>query len=86
LQAAAASAASFTCGALGPIAVAALAPSNALAIWIGVATVAALSLLGYLGARAGRAHPLAPVVRVMFWGVLALAFTALVGRLFGAAV
>ncbi len=86
LQAAAASAAAFTAGALGPIAVAALAPIGTLSIWIGVATVIALALLGYHGARAGRAQPLRSVLRVTFWGVLALVFTSLVGRLFGAAV
>ena len=42
--------------------------------------------LGYLGARAGDAPVGRSVSRIAFWGILAMAFTAAVGRLFGAVV
>lgn len=86
LQAAWASAASFAVGAALPLAVAALAPRSATAAWIGACSLAFLALLGTLAARAGGAAMLAGAWRVTFWGALAMAITAGVGALFGAAV
>jgi VIT1/CCC1 family predicted Fe2+/Mn2+ transporter len=45
-----------------------------------------LALLGAVGAQAGGAPPLKAAVRVTFWGVLAMALTAGIGRLVGAAI
>jgi VIT1/CCC1 family predicted Fe2+/Mn2+ transporter len=45
-----------------------------------------LALLGAVGARAGRAPIWKATVRVTFWGALAMAVTAMIGRLFGAVV
>jgi VIT1/CCC1 family predicted Fe2+/Mn2+ transporter len=42
--------------------------------------------LGALAARAGGAPALRSVVRVTFWGALAMALTAGVGALFGAKI
>jgi len=42
-----------------------------------------LAILGGLAARAGGAPITAAAVRVTFWGFLAMALTAGVGRLFG---
>ncbi|WP_439951208.1 VIT1/CCC1 transporter family protein [Sphingomonas azotifigens] len=42
-----------------------------------------LALLGALGAITGEARPRKPVVRVVFWGVLAMALTAGIGRVVG---
>ena len=50
------------------------------------ASLGFLALLGAVGAKAGRAPMLRAVVRVTFWGALAMAITALVGKLFGAAL
>jgi VIT1/CCC1 family predicted Fe2+/Mn2+ transporter len=86
VQAALASAVTFSAGAALPLGVTMLTPEPDIEIAVGIATLAALLLLGYLGAWAGRAKPLRPVIRVVFWGVAALAVTAGVGRLFGAAV
>ncbi len=86
LQAAMASAATFTAGALAPLVVATFAPALALVRAVAIASLACLALLGTLGARAGSA-PIGPaVLRVTFWGMLAMAVTAGVGRLFGTAV
>jgi len=50
---------------------------------VSVATLLSLALLGALGAQAGRAGRLRPTLRVVFWGALAMAATAVVGSLFG---
>ena len=85
LQAAAASAAMFTAGALAPLLVVLIAPVQLVVPAVAVMSLACLALLGALGARAGGA-PVGPsVLRVTFWGVLAMAITAGVGRLFGTA-
>jgi VIT1/CCC1 family predicted Fe2+/Mn2+ transporter len=86
LQAALASALTFTAGAAAPLVVVPFAPANMLVPLVGGVSVACLAVLGALGARAGGA-PMGPsVVRVAFWGVAAMVVTALVGKLFGAAV
>lgn len=86
LQAAIASAASFAVGALLPLVVAALASGPRLMLWVSVATLACLAALGALAARLGGAPVATGTWRVTFWGALAMAVTALVGRLFGAVV
>jgi VIT1/CCC1 family predicted Fe2+/Mn2+ transporter len=86
LQAALASAASFALGAALPLGVAALAPGRALMACVGGSSVLLLAALGALAARAGGAPLLPGAWRVSFWGALAMAVTAGVGRLFGAVV
>jgi VIT1/CCC1 family predicted Fe2+/Mn2+ transporter len=86
LQAAAASAAAFTIGAVLPLGVAAL-PLGAARPWVVAgAAVACLGALGVVGARLGGAAVLRPTARIVGWGVLAMAATALIGRLVGVAV
>jgi vacuolar iron transporter family protein len=86
LQAALASAASFAVGAALPLGVAALVPPQSVMLWIACASLLSLALLGVVAARAGGSVVITSVWRVTFWGVLAMAATAGVGRLFGAAV
>ncbi len=86
VQAAFASAASFAAGALLPLAVTALAPESDLIVWVAITSLAFLSALGALAAKAGGAGVLAGAWRVSFWGALAMAITAGVGALFGATV
>ena len=83
LQAAVASATSFAVGAVLPLGVAALAPAQSVMLWVAGASLLSLALLGVVAARAGGAHVLASVWRVIFWGLLAMAVTAGVGRLLG---
>lgn len=86
IQAALASALTFTAGAAAPLAVVPLAPEAMLVPAVAIVSLACLALLGALGARAGGA-PLGPsVLRVSFWGVLAMVVTAAVGKAFGAVV
>jgi vacuolar iron transporter family protein len=86
LQAALASAASFAVGSALPLAVAALANEKNAIAWLVGSSLLGLVLLGAVAARAGAAAVWPSVWRVTFWGVLAMAATAGVGRLFGAAV
>ncbi|WOB78210.1 VIT family protein [Brevundimonas nasdae] len=82
IQAALTSAITFSAGAALPLVVAAVAPLDTLAIWVAVSALLGLAVLGALGARAGGAPIGRSVLRVVFWGALAMAITAGVGRLF----
>ncbi len=83
VQAAAASAASFTVGAALPLLVLLLDSGPSLPWTVSGASLLFLALLGALGARAGKAPMLRPVVRVTFWGAMAMAATIAIGSLFG---
>jgi vacuolar iron transporter family protein len=86
VQAAFASAGSFTAGAIVPLAVAGLAPASLLTPVVTVTSLALLVLLGGIAANAGGASALAGAARVGFWGALAMGLTYGVGALFGAVV
>ncbi len=76
LQAALASALSFSLGAAAPLTIAILIAPGLLAPAIAIATLGLLAILGALGAEAGGARSLAAMLRVVFWGGLAMAVTA----------
>ena len=84
LQAALASAASFTVGAALPLAITAMAPAQSLMAWVSGSSLVFLAVLGAVAARVGGAPVLAGAWRVTFWGALAMGITAGVGSLFGA--
>ena len=86
LQAALASALTFTAGAAAPLAVVPLVPQAAVITSVVLVSLLCLALLGALGAKAGGAPVTRSILRVSFWGALAMAVTAGVGRVFGAAV
>jgi VIT1/CCC1 family predicted Fe2+/Mn2+ transporter len=86
VQAAMASAASFTAGAAMPLAVAAVMPTSALSGAVAASSLVFLATLGAIAARTGGAPILASALRVTFWGALAMAITAGAGALFGAVV
>lgn len=86
LQAAITSALTFTVGAAAPLAVVPLASKDSLVPAVAAVSLFCLAVLGALGARMGGARLGPSVLRVTFWGVLAMAVTAGVGRLFGTAV
>jgi len=85
IQAAIASAASFAVGAALPLVVAILTPETLLLYLVAGTSLLFLAGMGALAARAGGARVLAGAFRVTFWGALAMAITAGVGALFGAA-
>ena len=86
LQAALASAVTFTGAAALPLAAAALAPNGLIIPAVVVTTLVCLAGLGAVGARAGGAPLLPATARVLFWGAAAMAITAGVGRIFGVSV
>lgn len=83
VQAAFASAATFAVGAVLPLVMVLLLPQAVLLWGIAGSSLFFLALLGLLAARAGGAPVLVPVLRVSFWGALAMGATAAVGALFG---
>lgn len=85
VQAAVASAASFAIGAALPLAVVLVSPQAALIWAVGVVSLFSLVALGALSASVGGARGLTPIMRVTFWGAMAMAATAGAGALFGAA-
>ena len=86
IQAAIASAAAFSVGAILPILIAWLSPRNTIVIGVAIATVIALAILGVISARLGGAAVLRPTLRVTLWGILAMLFTYGVGLLFNVSV
>ena len=86
LQAAMFSAIAFSIGAALPLSVAWLLPVRTLIWAVAASSLVFLALLGAVAARTGGAGMLKGAVRVLFWGTIAMAATALVGKLFGAVV
>ena len=86
IQAALTSAATFAVGAALPLLAAMLLPLGQLAIGVSLAALLFLMLLGAVGAKAGGAPVGKGVLRVTFWGVLAMAATYAIGSLFGTSV
>jgi VIT1/CCC1 family predicted Fe2+/Mn2+ transporter len=86
LQAAAASAVTFSIGAAMPLITVLLVPDAALPAAVVGSALMFLMLLGWMGARAGGAPAGRAVMRVAFWGAVAMAVTWGIGRLAGAVV
>ncbi len=86
IQAALASAGTFAIGAVLPVVVAALAPRQLVSPLVTGSALLLLAILGALAARVGGASLGRGAIRVIFWGALAMAASALVGTLFGATV
>ena len=86
VQAALTSAATFSVGAAAPLTLVLLAPSTFLIPIVSVGSLLFLALLGLLGARTGGAAIFKPIVRVTFWGALAMALTAGIGAIVGTVV
>ena len=86
VQAALTSAAMFSTGATMPLLMVVLSPASALIPVVSAASLGFLALLGAIGARTGGANIVRATVRVTFWGALAMAITAGIGKLFGTIV
>jgi len=83
IQAALTSAATFAVGAALPLLVVMFAPVTNLIIFVTVASLMFLTLLGMLAAYSGGAGIIKGAFRVTFWGALAMGLTAAVGSVFG---
>lgn len=86
MQAAFTSALTFSAGAAAPLAMVVLTPIDLLTPAVSGTALVGLAALGALGAKAGGANVGKAVMRVVFWGALAMALTAGIGRLFGTVV
>lgn len=86
IQAALASAVTFASGAALPLLMVLIWPRPWLIPGMAISTLLFLGLLGFLSALAGGAPALRAVMRVVFWGSLAMALTAAVGSRFDVAV
>ena len=85
MQAALASAVTFSLSGAIPLLAALLSPADQTVRWVLVVTLAALAVLGIAGARAGGAPVLPALARVLVWGSFAMAVTAGIGHVFGIA-
>jgi VIT1/CCC1 family predicted Fe2+/Mn2+ transporter len=83
LQAALASAGSFSVGAILPLSVAVLAPQRYLMFAVVFASLLCLLILGGLSAKVGGADMRTGALRVAFWSALAMGITTLVGAIAG---
>lgn len=83
VQAALTSAATFSVGAAMPLLMVVVSPAGALIPIVSAASLGFLALLGAIGAKAGGANVLRATARVTFWGALAMALTAGIGKIFG---
>ena len=83
VQAALASAAAFGVGGAIPILAALTTPFHLVGVVTTISTLITLSILGAIAAKTGGASMIKGAARVVFWGALAMAVTALVGRAIG---
>ena len=86
VQAALASAATFSLGAAAPLALVLVSPSNLTIPLVSLGSLVFLALLGMIGAWTGGADIIKPTIRVTFWGAFAMGLTAAIGALVGRAV
>jgi VIT1/CCC1 family predicted Fe2+/Mn2+ transporter len=86
VQAALTSALTFSIGAAMPLFIVIVSPASLLVPAVSGASLVFLALLGAIGARAGGANIVRATARVTFWGALALAITAAIGKLFGTVI
>jgi VIT1/CCC1 family predicted Fe2+/Mn2+ transporter len=82
LQAALSSGVAFTVGGFLPVLVAFLAPLKGMEYIQYAFAILFLAVLGIVAARAGGSNPIKAVLRITFWGTLAMGLTALIGYLF----
>ncbi|MDE2427197.1 MAG: VIT family protein [Burkholderiales bacterium] len=85
VQAALASAATFSVGAALPLLIVLLFPASLLMWAVALSSLLFLAVLGSLSAYAGGASVMTAAGRVTFWGVLAMGLTTGVGAMFGVA-
>lgn len=86
IQAALTSAVTFAVGAAIPVMIAIASPLARIPWVVSAGSLVALMVLGAVGAQAGGAGVLRPMLRVTFWGAIAMGTTAAIGRLVGHAL
>jgi VIT1/CCC1 family predicted Fe2+/Mn2+ transporter len=86
IQAALTSAVTFAFGAAIPLLIAIASPLNRIPWAVSASSLVALAILGAAGAQTGGAGILRPMLRVTFWGAIAMGTTAAIGHLVGHAL
>lgn len=86
VQAALTSAVTFAIGAALPLLMAVFSPLSLIPWNVSGGSLIALAALGAVGAQTGGAGVLKPMLRVTFWGAVAMGATAIIGRLVGHAI
>lgn len=86
IQAALASGGAFTIGGLLPLLVVIFLALENLEFFLYGSSIVFLIILGAVAAKAGGSSILKAVLRITFWGTIAMGLTALVGYLFGVSV
>lgn len=82
-QAAMASGAAFTIGGILPLLVVLFFPFEYLEYELYIFAILFLGLMGGLAAKTGGSSVLKAILRITFWGTIAMGLTSLVGHLFG---
>lgn len=83
LTAALASGASFVAGGIIPMMGALFFPVTTMEYWQYGLAIIALIVLGAVSAKTGGSNPKNAILRITFWGTIAMGISALVGYLFG---
>ena len=83
IQAALASGAAFTLGGTLPLIVTLFLPLHNMEYYLYGSATLFLIILGGVAAKTGGSSILKPIIRITFWGTVAMGLTALVGYLFG---
>lgn len=83
IQAALASGASFTVGGILPLLVTIFLPLDKMEYLLYAFAIIFLAVMGALAARTGGSSVMKAIIRITFWGTVAMGLTALVGYLFG---
>jgi VIT1/CCC1 family predicted Fe2+/Mn2+ transporter len=83
IQAAFASGAAFTIGGILPLLVCIFFPLNNMEYWLYFSSILFLIILGVMAAKTGGSSVIKAIVRIVFWGTIAMGLTALVGYWFG---
>lgn len=86
LQAALTSAATFALGAVLPLLTVLVFPADILIPAVSIGSLFFLGVLGAVGAKTGGANITKATIRVVFWGALAMAISAGIGKIFGVAI
>jgi VIT1/CCC1 family predicted Fe2+/Mn2+ transporter len=86
VQAALTSAVTFSAGAAMPLLMVVVSPTDVLVPVLSAASLGFFALLGAIGAKTGGASILRATALVTFWGALAMALTAGIGKLFGTVI
>lgn len=83
IQAAFASGTAFTLGGLLPLLVSIIVPLSELEYYLYISAILFLIILGATAAKTGGSSISKAIIRITFWGTIAMGLTALVGYLFG---